>query len=135
MHVLILGSGNLVRHTATMMENQGHQVVVVLDEHEPSGYPQNTNLPGYVIAGGDNLIERMRRGGVERADMVIALMVDDNRNAMAAQIASNIFNVPRALCHVGELAKAQVYRELGLNVISATHTLSDRVLESARDSR
>lgn len=134
MHVLILGSGNLVRHVAATMSGQGHHVVVV-DDHESSSYQQNPNVPGYVLPGGDNLMEMMRKGGVEKADMVIGLSFDDNRNAMAAQIASNIFNVPRSLCHVGEVSKAEVYRELGLNVLSATDTLADTVLDDVKDAR
>ena len=134
MHVLILGCGNLVRHMSAAMSAQGHRVVVV-DEHERCPYQQNPNVPGYVISGGDNLMEVMRKGGVERADMVIGLSFDDNRNAMAAQIASNIFNVPHSLCHVGEVSKAEVYKELGLNVLSSTLTLADTVLDGAKDSR
>ena len=133
MHILILGCGNLVRHVAATMAREGHQVVVV-DEHERCPYLQNPNVPGYVLPGGDNLMENMRRGGVERADMVIGLSWNDNLNAMAAQIASNIFDVPRALCHVGEVSKAEVYRELGLNVLSSTHTLADAVLNGERDA-
>ena len=131
MHVLILGCGNLVRHVAATLSDQGHRVVVV-DEHEICAAQQNPHLAGNVLPGGDNLMENMRRGGVERADMVIGLSRNDNRNAMAAQIASNIFNVPRTLCHVGEVSKAQVYRELGLNVLSSTHTLADSVLDGAK---
>ncbi len=133
MHILILGCGNLVRHVAATMAQNGHQVVVV-DEHERCPYQQNPNVPGYVLSGSDNLMESMRRGGIERADMVIGLSFDDNRNAMAAQIAANIFNVPRALCHVGEVSKAEVYRELGLNVLSSTHTLADAVLNGEKDA-
>ena len=116
------------------MSGQGHHVVVV-GEHESSPYQQNPNVPGYVLPGGDNLMEMMRKGGVEKADMVIGLSFDDNRNAMAAQIASNIFNVPRSLCHVGEVSKAEVYRELGLNVLSATDILADTVLDDVKDAR
>ena len=133
MHVLILGFGNLVRHVAATLARQGHEVVVI-DEHERSPNLQSANLPGYVLSGGDNLMEIMRKGGVERADMVIGLSFDDNRNAMAVQIASNIFNVPRALCHVGEVSKAQVYRELGINVLSSTHTLTEAVLDGEEES-
>lgn len=133
MHVLILGCGNLVRHVAATMTEQGHQVIVV-DEHEQCPYQQNPNVPGNVLRGGDNLMENMRKGGVERADMVISLSWDDNLNAMAAQIASNIFDVPRVLCHVGEVSKAEVYREMGLNVLSSTNTLSESVLDGAKDS-
>jgi trk system potassium uptake protein TrkA len=132
-HVLLLGSGNLVRHVAATMARQGHQVVV-LDDHEGRPHQQNPSIPGYVLPGGDNLMENMRRAGVERADMVIALSWNDNLNAMAAQIASNIFNVPRTLCHVGEVSKAQVYRELGINVLSSTHTLTDAVLDGEEDA-
>jgi trk system potassium uptake protein TrkA len=134
MHVLIMGCGNLVRHVSATLSNQGHRVVVV-DEHERCPYQQNPSVPGNVLSGGDNLMENMRKGGVEHADMVIGLSWDDNRNAMAAQIASNIFNVPRTLCHVGEVSKAQVYKELGLNVLSSTRTLADTVLDGVKDAR
>ena len=134
MHVLILGCGNLVRYVAATLSDQGHRVVVV-DEHEICAAQQNPHLAGNVLPVGDNLLESMRKGGVDGADMVIGLSRDDNRNAMAAQIASNIFNVSRTLCHVGDVSKARVYEELGLNVLSTTQLLANTVLDGAKDAR
>ena len=128
MQLLILGCGDMVRHIATTLAAQGHKVVV-LDEHRncPSvniPYPDTSVLPTTGV-----LMEDMRRSDVDNADAFLALSVDDDLNAMAAQIASLIFSVPKAMCHLSDASKCDVYRELGLTIVSSTKTLSDSIIQ------
>ena len=112
MQILILGCGDMVRHIATTLATQRHKVIV-LDEHRccPSvntPYPNTSVLPTTGI-----LIEDMRRSDVDDADVFLALSVDDNLNAMAAQIASQIFSVQRSFATFRTLPNATCIGKLG----------------------
>ena len=128
MQVLILGCGDMVRHTATTLAAQDHEVIV-LDEHRNCAsvnipYPGTSVLPTTGI-----LMEDMRRSDVDNMDVFLALSVDDDLNAMAAQIASLIFSVPKVMCHLSDASKCDVYREMGLTIVSSTKTLSDSIIQ------
>ncbi len=60
----------------------------------------------------------LRQGGIDNADIFLALTNDDHQNALAAQIASHIFNVPKVVCHLNEPQLQILYSGLGLDVLS-----------------
>ena len=129
MQILILGCGDMVRHIATTLALHREHKVIVLDEHRccpnvNTPYPNTSVLPTTGI-----LIEDMRRSVVDDADVFLALSVDDNLNAMAAQIASQIFSVTRVICHLSDASKCEVYREIGLTVVSSTEALSGSIAQ------
>ncbi len=47
-------------------------------------------------------------------------MPGDNRNLMAAQLAREIFKVPRVITRIYDPIRADVYREMGLETICST---------------
>jgi trk system potassium uptake protein TrkA len=84
------------------------------------------------VLASESLMEDLRNVGMGGLDVFIALSEDDNKNVMAAQIASHIFHVPNVICRIGDPAREKFYRELGMNVIAPTVLASDsikRVLE------
>jgi trk system potassium uptake protein TrkA len=42
----------------------------------------------------------------------------DNRNIMATQLAKHIFGVQRAICRIYDPLRAEMYSNLGIEVIS-----------------
>ena len=128
MQILILGCGDMVRHIATTLASQRHKVIV-LDEHRCCPSVDTPYLNTSVLPTTGILIEDMRRSDVDDADVFLALSVDDNLNAMAAQIASQIFSVTKVICHLSDASKCDVYREIGLTVVSSTETLSGGITQ------
>jgi trk system potassium uptake protein TrkA len=55
-----------------------------------------------------------------KADAFVAVTQGDNRNVMGAQIAKNIFNVPRVICRIYDPLRKDVYEALGLEAVSPT---------------
>ena len=64
---------------------------------------------------------------VEEADSFVAVTEGDNRNIMAAQIAKQIYKVPRVVCRIYDPIREEAYRKLGLEVFCPTIEGSRRV--------
>jgi trk system potassium uptake protein TrkA len=64
----------------------------------------------------------LRQAGIESADGFASLTNGDNRNIMAAQIALEIFKVPRVITRIYDPMREDVYRDLGLNTLCPTLT-------------
>lgn len=75
---------------------------------------------GTFVVGDGTEADLLRRAGVEDADCFIAVTQGDNRNIMAAQIAQNVFRVPKVVCRIYDPIRDQVYRKLGLDVFCPT---------------
>jgi len=117
MNAVIMGSGRVASELATLLDREGHGVVVIDLETAPF-----KRLPG--TFGGKTLLgdatdeEVLRRAGLASADAFIALTRDDDRNAMAAQIAKHIFGVRKVICRIYDPLREEFYKTLGLEAIS-----------------
>jgi trk system potassium uptake protein TrkA len=45
----------------------------------------------------------LQEGGIDHADVFLAMSSDDHQNLLVAQIAKHIFNVPKVVCHLASL--------------------------------
>jgi len=79
----------------------------------------------------------LRAAGVEGADAFVACTAGDNRNVMAAQMASVLFNVPRVVSRIYDPLREEMYKMLGLRTISPTKVgaqlLLDALLQDGTD--
>lgn len=64
--------------------------------------------------------DTLRKAGLERADVFIAVTQGDNTNIMAAQLAKEVFAVPRVIARIYDPIRAQAYRELGITTLCTT---------------
>ena len=71
----------------------------------------------------------MKRAGIEKADVFVALTQGDNRNVMATQIAKHIFNVPRVVCRIYDPLRQELYNTLGLETFSPTTIFAQMLKE------
>ena len=137
MQVLVFGCGNLAKQLIANILAGGNSVVFLDNHDECLNYFADISSVEIVRMNGNNLMEELSRGDVDGSDMVVAVSQDDNTNAMVAQIASHIFNVPRVVCHIGDVNRHETYRRIGLNIVSSTEVIADaimRALETEVDS-
>jgi trk system potassium uptake protein len=117
MNVVIMGSGRVASELATLLDREGHGVVVV--DLEPGAFARLPHDFGGETILGDATDEAvLRKAGLESADAFIALTRDDDRNAMAAQIAKHIFGVRKVICRIYDPLREEFYKTLGLEAIS-----------------
>jgi trk system potassium uptake protein TrkA len=125
--IVIVGCGRVGSTLARRMAAEGHEVSIV-DELVASFGRLGEDFPGQMVVGSGIDEEVLRRAGVEGADCFASVTNGDNRNIMAAQIAKDVFKVPRVITRIYDPIRAEVYRELGLETICPT-TISAALLE------
>ncbi len=117
MNVVIMGSGRVASELATLLDQEGHAVVVI-DVQSSQFERLPVGFGGKTLVGDATDEEVLRRAGLASADAFIALTRDDDRNAMAAQIAKHIFGVRKVICRIYDPLREEFYKTLGLEAIS-----------------
>jgi len=117
--ILIMGCGRVGAQLAILLDADGHQITVIdIDAHSFRRLPPS--FGGTALVGDGTDEEMLKKAGIADADAFVAVTQGDNRNVMAAQIAKNIFNVPRVICRIYDPLRKDVYEALGLEAISPT---------------
>src|SRR5690348_14107145 len=100
MNIVILGCGRVGAALAQLLVGEGHQVKII-DQDSESFNRLGTDFPeGHTVLGNGTDEDVLRRAGISRADAFVAVTNGDNRNILAAQIARDIFRVPKVLCRI-----------------------------------
>ena len=133
MKVLIVGCGRVGSRLAASLSEDGHDVTVVdrdqgkLNLAAQRGQLNPASFKCNVVLGDGTDAEVLRRAGIEDADAFVAVTEGDNRNIMAAQIAQQVFKVPRVVCRIYDPVREEAYRKLGLNTYCPTVTGAEAV--------
>jgi trk system potassium uptake protein TrkA len=132
MKVVILGCGRTGANLARMLVAESHQVAVI-DKERAAFTRLGPDFAGTAVIGVGIDEDVLRQAGIEEADAFVAVTNGDNTNAMAAQVARDIFGVPQVVCRIYDPLRAEIYYKLGLQVICPTlwgATWIKEVLES-----
>lgn len=124
--VVILGCGRLGSRIAAMRDQAG-DAVTVIDADGLAFRRLPDGFRGYTVLGTGIDEDVLRRAGIAEANTFIAVTNDDNPNIMAAQIAQSVFGVPEVIVRIYDVARADVYRDLGLRTICPTTVIADIV--------
>ena len=128
-----MGCGRLGSTLARELDHEGHHVTVIdIDAAAFNWLDDDFRGLTFVGAGEDTEVQKV--AGVPRADVFLALANGDNRNAMAVQVAKHIHHAPRVVARIYDPERADVYRQLGINVVNPTTILDQMVREAAFSS-
>jgi trk system potassium uptake protein TrkA len=119
MKIVIVGCGRVGALVADALSRAGNKVTVV-DSNRQAFDRLGSDFTGDMVLGNGIDEDVLRRAGIEEADGFASLTNGDNRNIMAAQIAKEIFKVPRVITRIYDPIREDVFRELGLNTVSPT---------------
>jgi len=129
MYILIVGCGKAGSHLANSISRKGEDVVVI-DNREEAFNNLSTEFTGFTLLGDATEFELLKEAKIDNADVVIATTTDDNVNSMIAQIAKEIFEVPKVLARTFAPRREDIYNQLGIETICPT-TLSVVEFEKA----
>ena len=129
MKVLIVGCGRVGGLLAGRLDTEGHEVTII--DENPAQFEKNLpqSFNGATVLGNGIDLDVLRGAGIQESDAFVILTQGDNRNLMGAQIAKEIFGVPRVLCKVNDPIRAQTYRSRGIETWSRTTILGELVHE------
>ncbi len=119
MKIVIVGCSRVGAMAATALSKAGHQVTVI-DINRRAFDRLGNDFAGDMVLGNGIDEDVLRKAGIEKADGFASLTNGDNRNIMAAQIAREIFKVPRVITRIYDPIREDVFRELGLKTVSPT---------------
>jgi len=124
--IVIVGCGRVGSVLAEAYDAAGHEVVVMdLSTRAFDRLP--SEFRGSAIRGDGTDEDSLRRNGAEDADIFLALTEGDNRNVMAAQVASENLGIGRVVAKINDPVRAAAYAELGIATICRTTMLADAI--------
>jgi len=129
MKVIILGCGRLGSYLARRLDSEGHTVAVI-DRNAESFARLGIDFRGRMVFGTGIDEDVLKRAGVESTDAFIAVTNGDNTNAMAAEIAKLVFNVPHIVARLYDPVREDTYHSLGMmDTVCPTIMGADRIHE------
>lgn len=126
MKIVIVGCGRVGSVLAEAYDAAGHKVVV-MDVSTRAFDRLPGEFRGSAVRGDGTDEDTLRRAGAEDADIFLALTEGDNRNVMAAQLATEKFNIERVVAKINDPVRAAAYAELGLATVCRTTMLADAI--------
>jgi len=130
---MIIGCGRVGSQLALLLSQEGHNVTII-DKNPESFKRLGGSFNGLTATGTGFNEELLRELKIDKQDAFVSVTSGDNTNLMATQIAKKIFQVPRVIARVYDPKRADIYRKLGLDVISGTTLVAamirDKIIEN-----
>jgi trk system potassium uptake protein TrkA len=131
-YIIIVGCGRLGSILANHLSRRGSSVVVV--DRDIAAFDQlSTEFSGFRVTGDAAELAVLRQAKIEKADCLLAVTRHDNVNLMVAQVASEVFQVPKVVARVFDPSREAVYGEFGIETICPTSLSAEGFLGALRD--
>ncbi len=124
MHIIVIGCGKVGSRFATVLSEDGHDVVIV-DNDSNSFKMLDPDFNGITITGVPIDQDVLKRAGIQTADAVAAVTPDDNVNVMVCQVAKEVFKVPKVVARIYNPSRERVFHEFGLQTFCPTKITVD----------
>jgi len=130
MRVLIFGCNRLTTSLVPDLAGNGAEITVLAGERDC--LETIASQPGVrvVLTAEPIMQDYLQEGGIDHADVFLAMSADDHENILMAQIAKHIYNVPKVVCHLGSPQLQVLYAALGLDVVGYSFGLLQDVRQA-----
>ena len=130
---VIVGCGRTGSSLAAALSERGYTVRIL--DLDPAAFellPPGMIGDGHIvpILGNGTVENDLRKASTQDADVFIAVSDKDARNALAAQIAKDLLQVPTVICRMNDPTRREMYSQLGLVTVSAADLVTERALEA-----
>ena len=130
--VVILGCGRVGSTLAKQLSQEGHKITII-DLTRDAFRRLGTKYTGQKIVGTGLDQDTLRAAGIEAADVFISVTSGDNTNVMGAQIAHEVFGIPKVIARIYDPIRAQAYREMGITTLCTTTIAAGMIRAEALD--
>jgi len=132
MKIVIMGCGRVGARLALLFEADGHTVSVI-DVQAQAFTRLGGGFRGTTKVGTAIDEDVLRAVGIAEADLFLAVTNRDNSNIMAAQIARQIFQVPRVITRIYDPDREETFHRLGMETLCPTTLMSNRFYEAIQN--
>jgi trk system potassium uptake protein TrkA len=119
MKIIVIGCGRVGAGLAQTLSQRAHQVTVV-DSNPDTFERLGRSFKGQTVEGIGFDRDVLKQAGIERADGLAAVTSSDETNVVTAQVARQMFHVPRVVARLYDRRQAEIYERLGLQTIALT---------------
>lgn len=139
MNILVVGCGRVGASIVRILEQLGHEVSVL--DPNPDELQRLESVDGYHFSGVAAIgipidIDALRQAGIETCDAVAIVTSDDSVNIMVAQIAKNLFHIPRVIARITDPTLKDLFtKEFGLRAICTTNLTVESMLLGLLDDQ
>ena len=117
---IVVGCGRVGSRLARLLEAEGYEVAVIDADPEALNMLVEKGFQGRTIQGVGIDIEVLEEAGIKDAQAFAAATWEDNTNLMAAQMARELYQVPRVVCRIFDPQRSSIYHDLGLITVCST---------------
>ncbi len=111
MNIVIVGAGRVGQTLSEKLARDGHDVSLI-DSNTSKVRELAETLDVQVIAGNGATAPELRRAGIEKANLVVAVTDRDEVNMVVGLLASFLFNVPRIVVRLREPDHAEGFDQI-----------------------
>ncbi len=117
MEVLIFGCNQMTNNLVPDLAGANYEVTVLSRDRQCLDRIARVPQVNVILTKEPLMQDYLQNGGISTTDIFLALSNEDHQNALAAQIARHIFNVPKVICHLNDPQLQILYSGLGLDVV------------------
>ncbi len=119
MRIIIVGYGRLGTQVVRQLDTHTHEVIVIDKQRSLLQRPDHD--PNVKVVVGNAIDpDVLREAGAEGADALFALTREENTNLMVAQVARQIFRIPKVMAVVYDPVREPSYRTAGIETMALT---------------
>ena len=130
MYIIIAGGGKVGEYLATVLLESGNEVAIIERDADVADRLSMILEGRYLVVRGDGCDSRYQEdAGIRKADVFVAATGQDDNNLVSCEIASRIYDVPRAIARVNAPKNQRIFRALGIESISSTEMIANLIEE------
>ena len=126
MRTIIVGCGRVGATLASRLASEG-DLVTIIDTRTEAFDRLDDAFTGEAVRGDGTDEDFLIRAGIEEAERFFALTEGDNRNILAAQLASRRFSVPSVIAKINDPVRAEAYAALGIGTVCRTTMMVESI--------
>lgn len=126
MNIIVVGSGRVGSHLATLLSEDGNNVSIV-DRRAEAFKNLGRDFNGRTVKGIGFDEDVLTEAGIEECDVLAAVTSNDNANLMTAEVARRIFNVPHVITRLYEAKREKTYTQLGIDFSCGTTLVAEEI--------
>lgn len=119
MNILVIGCGRVGAALAVTLDRKGHDVSVI-DRNQERFDELSSQFGGFTTTGVPIDQDVLKRAGISTCDALFAVTDEDDMNLMVAQLAKQLYSVPKIYARITDITKSEVFEEMGIKTICPT---------------
>ena len=133
MYCIIVGATGTGLQLATWLIDAGSEVTLI-DPSETKCRSVEQQLGSITVVGDPTIIETLSRSGIERADLLISTLPEDDANLLISSVAKVVFNISQVISVINTSENKNIFSIMGLDqTIDSVGLISENVEEKIAD--